>query len=194
MKAALLIVFSYLSGSIPVGYLLGRLSGVDVRQVGSGNIGATNVARVAGRTQGALTLLGDAGKGFIPVLLSSYLGFSLEVSALAGAAAFLGHLFPAFLKFQGGKGVATALGVLLWLAPAGTLVLAGIFLATALSRRMVSLSSLIAAGTAPIVLWSLSYPPPVLALSGFMAILIVLRHRDNIRRLFAGVEPKFGSR
>jgi glycerol-3-phosphate acyltransferase PlsY len=194
MEAALLIVFSYLSGSIPVGYLLGRLSGLDVRQVGSGNIGATNVARVAGRTQGVLTLLGDAAKGFIPVLLSSYLGFSLEVSALAGAAAFLGHLFPLFLKLQGGKGVATALGVLVWLAPAGTLILAGIFLATALSTRTVSLSSLIAAGAAPVLFWSLAYPPPVVALSLFVAVMITLRHRDNIRRLFAGVEPKFGSR
>jgi glycerol-3-phosphate acyltransferase PlsY len=193
MEAALLIIFAYLSGSIPVGYLLGRFSGVDVRQVGSGNIGATNVARVAGRTQGAFTLLGDTVKGFLPVVLSSYLGFSLEVSVLTGAAAFLGHLFPVFLKFQGGKGVATALGVLIWLAPAGTLVLAGIFLATALSKRVVSLSSLITAGVAPIVFWSLSYPPPVVALSVFFAIMIVLRHRDNIRRLFAGVEPKFGS-
>jgi glycerol-3-phosphate acyltransferase PlsY len=138
--------------------------------------------------------LGDAAKGFIPVLLSSYLGFSLEVSALAGAAAFLGHLFPLFLKLQGGKGVATALGVLVWLAPAGTLILAGIFLATALSTRTVSLSSLIAAGAAPVLFWSLAYPPPVVALSLFVAVMITLRHRDNIRRLFAGVEPKFGSR
>ncbi|MGH7833336.1 MAG: glycerol-3-phosphate 1-O-acyltransferase PlsY [Candidatus Binatia bacterium] len=194
MEAVLLILFAYLSGSIPVGYLLGRRSGVDVRQAGSGNIGATNVARVAGRTQGAFTLLGDAAKGLIPVVLSSYLGFSLEVSVLAGAAALLGHLFPLFLRFQGGKGVATALGVLIWLAPAGTLVLAGIFLATALSKRVVSLSSLIAAGAAPIVLWSLAYRPPVVALSVFFAIMIALRHRDNIRRLLAGVEPKFGSR
>jgi glycerol-3-phosphate acyltransferase PlsY len=194
MEAALLILFAYLSGSIPVGYLLGRCSGIDVRQVGSGNIGATNVARVAGRSQGVFTLLGDAAKGFIPVVLSSYWGFSLEASVLAGAAAFLGHLFPVFLKLQGGKGVATALGVLMWLAPAGTLVLAGIFLATALSKRLVSLASLIAAGASPLVLWSLSYPLPVVALSIFFALMIVLRHRDNIRRLLAGVEPKFGSR
>jgi glycerol-3-phosphate acyltransferase PlsY len=194
MEAVLLILLAYLSGSVPVGYLLGRRSGIDVRQVGSGNIGATNVARAAGRTQGALTLLGDAAKGFIPVLLSSYLGFSAEISALAGAAAFLGHLFPLFLKFHGGKGVATALGALIWLAPAGTLVLAGIFLAMALSSRVVSLSSLIAAAAAPLVFWSLVYPPQVVALSVFFALMIALRHRDNIRRLLAGVEPKFGSR
>jgi glycerol-3-phosphate acyltransferase PlsY len=161
--------------------------------VGSGNIGATNVARVVGKRQGILILAADAAKGFIPVFASLQLGFAPAAAALAGTAAFLGHLYPVFLKFQGGKGVATALGVFLGLAPMVTLVLIVIFAAVALASRIVSLGSMAAALAAPVILWFFSYPPAVISLSALIAAMIILRHRGNLRRLLAGTEPRFGS-
>ncbi|MGH7774340.1 MAG: glycerol-3-phosphate 1-O-acyltransferase PlsY [Candidatus Binatia bacterium] len=192
MITAITILFAYLLGSIPIGFLLGYLSGVDVRQAGSGNVGATNVARVVGKGQGLITLLGDVAKGFIPPFLSLQLGLGLWVSALAGLAAFLGHLYPAFLKFQGGKGVATALGVFLVLAPMATLVLVFVFSFVAMVSRLVSLASMVAAAFAPIALWLFSYSPLLIWLSLLIALLIIFRHQENIRRLIAGVEPRFG--
>jgi len=189
---ATLIIFGFLLGSVPTGYLLGAWMGVDVRTAGSRNIGATNVARVVGKRQGVLTLAADAAKGFIPVFAAVQLGFA-PVAALVGTAAFLGHLYPVFLKFQGGKGVATALGVFLGLAPLATLVLIVIFAAVALTSRIVSLSSMVAALAAPVTLWFFSYPPAVVGLSALIASMIILRHRDNLRRLLAGTEPRFAS-
>lgn len=184
-------MLAYLIGSVPTGYLLGGLAGVDVRQAGSGNVGATNVARVVGKLHGILTLIGDAAKGFIPVLLAVQLELHAAVTGVVAVAAFLGHLYPVFLKFQGGKGVATALGIFLALAPAATLVLIVVFAVVALSSKIVSLSSMIAAAAAPITLWIFSYPPFLVLMSGFLALMIILRHRDNIRRLLSGAEPKF---
>jgi glycerol-3-phosphate acyltransferase PlsY len=189
--AALLIGFAYLLGSVPTGYLLGYLSGVDVRRAGSGNVGATNVARVAGKKLGLLTLVGDTAKGFIPVYLARALGLDAGLTGVVALAAFLGHLYPVFLKFQGGKGVATALGALLALAPAAVGVLLPVFLLVALAGRMVSLASMIAAGAAPITLWLFGYPEPWIGVTAVMALFIVWRHRANIERLAAGAEPKF---
>ncbi len=191
MDALFMTVFAYLLGSIPTGFLLGSLSGVDVRRVGSGNVGATNVARVVGRRQGLMTLLGDVAKGFIPVYLSVYLELNPPTVALVGLAAFLGHLYPLFLKFQGGKGVATALGVYLALAPMATVVLIFVFSVVAMVSRVVSLASLIAAGFAPIAFWFFSYPPFLIWLSLLIGLLIVFRHRENIQRLLSGAEPRF---
>lgn len=191
MDTFFMLLFAYLLGSVPIGILLGYIYGVDIRQAGSGNIGATNVARVVGKRQGLITLLGDAGKGFIPVFLSFQLGFSFALTNLVGLAAFLGHLYPIFLRFQGGKGVATALGVFLWLAPKATLVLVLVFSLVAVVSRVVSLASLIAAGLAPVIFWVFSAPSPLVWLSLFMALLIILRHRENIQRLISGVEPRF---
>jgi acyl phosphate:glycerol-3-phosphate acyltransferase len=190
----IVMIFSYLLGSIPTGYIVGALAGVDIRKVGSGNVGATNVARVVGKKRGLLTLIADVGKGFIPVFVAGRLGFSHTAVALVAILAFLGHLYPVFLKFQGGKGVATALGALLALAPMATVILMVVFALVVGSSRLVSLSSIVAALAAPITLWSLSYPPPVIATGVFFAVMITARHRDNIRRLFAGTEPRFGSR
>lgn len=190
---ATLIIFTYLLGSVPTGYLMGAWMGVDVRTAGSGNIGATNVARVLGKRQGILTLAADVAKGLIPVFAAFQLGFAPGAAALVGTAAFLGHLYPVFLKFQGGKGVATALGVYAGLAPLTALVLIVIFAAVALASRIVSLGSMAAAVAAPVTLWFFSYPPPVVGLSALIAALIILRHRGNLRRLFAGTEPRFGS-
>ena len=191
MDVSFMAVFAYLLGSIPTGFLLGSLSGVDVRRAGSGNVGATNVARVVGRRQGLMTLLGDVAKGFIPVYLSVYLELNPPMVALVGLAAFLGHLYPLFLKFQGGKGVATALGVYLGLAPMATVVLIFVFSVVAMVSRMVSLASLIAAGFAPIAFWFFSYPPFLIWLSLLIGLLIVFRHRENIQRLLSGAEPRF---
>lgn len=191
MESVWILLFAYLIGSVPTGFLLGSLSGVDIRQAGSRNIGASNVARVVGWKTGLITLLSDAGKGFIPVLLSFQLGFSLIVTTLAALAAFLGHLYPVFLKFKGGKGVATALGGLAGLAPLATLVLISVFSLVVLVSRWISLASLTAATLAPVVLWLFSYPPPLLWTSLVMSALIIVRHRENIRRLISGREARF---
>ena len=190
---ATLIVFAYLLGSVPTGYLMGAWMGVDVRAAGSGNIGATNVARVIGKRHGILTLIADTAKGLIPVFATLQLGFTPTVAALVGVAAFLGHLYPVFLKFHGGKGVATALGVFLGMSPLATLVSIVVFAAVALTSRIVSLGSMAAALAAPVAFWFFSYPPKVVGLSAFIAAMIIVRHRGNIRRLLAGTEPRFGS-
>jgi glycerol-3-phosphate acyltransferase PlsY len=186
-------IFSYLLGSIPTGYIVGALAGVDVRAMGSGNIGATNVARTVGKKRGLLTLFADAAKGFIPVVLARHLGLTQSAVAIVAIAAFLGHLYPVFLKFHGGKGVATALGVFLAIAPMATLVLMAVFAAVVLTRRIVSLGALGAALTAPFTLWAFSYSPTFVAMSVFIAVMIVIRHRGNIQRMLDGTEPRFGS-
>jgi len=191
--AILITIISYLLGSIPTGYIVGILAGIDIRKVGSGNVGATNVVRTVGKTKGLLTLTADVAKGFIPVFVALRFGLSYTAVALVGVAAFLGHLYPLFLKFQGGKGVATALGVLLALAPMATLVLVAVFGVVVFFSRIASVSSIAAAVAAPITLWSFSYPPTIVAMSVFLAVMIILRHRGNIRRLFAGTEPRFGA-
>lgn len=186
-----MLLFAYLLGSVPTGFLLGSFSGVDVRRSGSGNVGATNVARVVGKTQGVITLAGDGAKGFIPVFLSLQLDFGLAMTNLVALAAFVGHLYPVFLRFHGGKGVATALGIFLALAPLATGVLLMVFSFVAITSRVVSLASLVTAGMAPIVFWLFSSPPPLIWLSLLMTLWIALRHRENIRRLISGAEPRF---
>ena len=190
---AILILFGYLLGSIPTGYLLGMLAGVDVTKAGSGNVGATNVARVLGRWQGGLTLIADAAKGLIPVVVAMQSGASLGATVLAGTAAFVGHLYPIFLKFRGGKGVATALGVFIALAPLAALILLVVFSLTALTSRIVSLGSMVTAAMAPLVLWLLHYPPSVIGVAAFIGAAIIFRHRSNIYRLINGSEPRFRS-
>lgn len=189
----ILILFGYLLGSVPTGFILGSMAGVDVRKAGSGNVGATNVARVAGKRQGILTLIGDTAKGVVPVILALQMGANLTTTVMAGAAAFVGHLYPVFLKFRGGKGVATALGVFVALAPVAALVLIVMFIAIALSSRIVSVGSIATAMAAPLILWLFSYPPIVVGIAVFIAAAITLRHRSNIQRLLNGTEPRFGS-
>jgi len=188
------VIFSYLLGSVPSGLIIGKLSGLDVRKAGSGNIGATNVARLLGKRGGLLTLVGDTAKGFIPVLIVQQMGFSHPVAALVGVAAFLGHVYPIFLKFKGGKGVATSFGVLLGLAPLATMILLVVFAAVAFTTRLVSLSSMVTAVAAPLVLWLFYYSPTYVIMTAFMAVMIVFRHYANIQRLLNGTEPRFGTR
>jgi glycerol-3-phosphate acyltransferase PlsY len=141
-----------------------------------------------------VTLTADVAKGLVPVIIAGRLGLSHTAVALIAVAAFLGHLYPLFLKFHGGKGVATAFGVLLAMAPMATLVLIAVFAVVAVSSRLISLSSIITALAAPVALWSLSYSPTIIAVGLFFALMVTLRHRDNIQRLLAGTEPKFSSR
>ena len=191
---ALLVVFSYLLGSVPSGLIIGKLSGLDVRKAGSGNIGATNVARLLGKKVGLLTLVADTGKGFVPIWLAQQIGLSDPITALVGIAAFLGHLYPIFLKFKGGKGVATGFGVLLGLAPLATTILLALFAAVAFTTRIVSLSSMVSAVAAPLVLWLFYYSPAYIMMAAVMAIMIVFRHYANIQRLLNGTEPRFSAR
>jgi glycerol-3-phosphate acyltransferase PlsY len=187
-----LLVAGYLLGSVPTGYIVGSMAGVDVRTAGSGNVGATNVARVLGKGRGALTLVVDVAKGWLPVFVAQRLELGLPTAVLAGTAAFFGHLYPVFLRFQGGKGVATAFGVFLGLAPALAPILIVIFGVVFAVTRVVSLGSMTAALAAPIVFWVMNYPPLASAMMSLVTAMIIWRHRANIQRLLAGTEPKFG--
>jgi len=196
LTLAIAVVGGYLLGSIPFGLIATRLGGAgDIRKIGSGNIGATNVLRSGRKDLAAITLLGDAGKGVLAVLLARWLTHdSAVVVALAGGAAFLGHLFPVWLKFKGGKGVATFYGVLLAAAwPVG--VLAAItWLAMAALFRISSLAALTAAALAAPFAMATDQPYAMLVLALFMAVLIFIRHRENIARLLKGEEPKIGKK
>jgi glycerol-3-phosphate acyltransferase PlsY len=193
MVEIILIVISYLLGSVPTGYILGSMVGVDVRKAGSGNVGATNVARVLGKGRGVLTLIIDVAKGWLPVFAAQQMEMSLPTASLAGVAAFLGHLYSVFLRFEGGKGVATAFGVFLALAPLPSLTSLTVFAVVFAASRLVSLGSMAAAVAAPLSFWLLGYPPPMIATAAFFALMIIWRHRGNIRRLLAGTEPKFSA-
>jgi glycerol-3-phosphate acyltransferase PlsY len=189
-----LIVLAYLCGSIPTGVWLARRRGVDPRDIGSGNIGATNVARAAGKTAGALTLAGDVSKGLLPVLLARAAGADPLGAALVGLAAFLGHLYPCFLGFQGGKGVAVSLGILLGLAPVAIAIAVPVFVLTVAATRYVSVGSMAAAAVTPLVLAGLGFPYPTTLLALLMGMGIAVRHRDNIRRIRFGTEARVGRR
>jgi len=192
--AVLFIALAYLVGSIPTGVLLGRLAGVDVRSAGSGNIGATNVARTAGRKLGVLTLLGDLTKGLAPVLAARGIGLAESVVAAVAVAALAGHVFSIFLGFRGGKGVATGLGALIGIAPGSLPIPLTLFVATFALSRIVSLSSIVAAASAPVAFLLLGYPRPACVAATTMALLILFRHRENIARLLAGTERRFESK
>ena len=189
-----LVVLAYLAGSIPTGVLLGRLAGVDVRLEGSGNIGATNVARTAGRKLGILTLVGDASKGLLPVLAARALAVGPVVLAAVAVAALCGHVFSVFLSFRGGKGVATGVGVLLGLAPAVVPIALGVFIASMALSRIVSLSSILASLVAPIAIALLGYPSAIAWAAAAIAAIIISRHHENISRLLAGTERRFESK
>ena len=186
-------VLGYLLGSIPFGLLLTRLAGTqDLRTIGSGNIGATNVLRTGRKSLAAATLIGDMMKGTVAVIIAGYFG-GPNAAMLAALGAFLGHLFPVWLKFRGGKGVATYLGVLLGLFWPGAVVFAVLWLATAYTSRYSSLSALVAAFVTPIFLWWFGQ----LALASLFVVLTLLlfyTHRENIRRLQAGTEGRIGAK
>ncbi len=189
---ALAALLGYLLGSIPFGLVLTKLAGLgDIRSIGSGNIGATNVLRTGRKDLALATLLLDGGKGAAAVLIARLV--SEDLTVIAGGAAILGHLFPVWLKFKGGKGVATTLGTLIaanWMVGIGACL---VWLLTAIVFRYSSLSALIAVAAAPVITLWLGNAPQVW-LAAFAAVLVWIRHHENIRRLLKGEEPKIGKK
>ncbi len=196
MTVYLLIAMGYLLGSIPFGVILTRLFGAgDLRQIGSGNIGATNVLRTGRKGLAAATLLLDGAKGAVAVLLARH--FAPEIgddgAMIAGAAAMIGHCYPLWLKFRGGKGVATLLGLALALAWPIGLLFAAMWLGTVLMARISSLGGMLGAVAAPVAALALGYPTYAVGLAG-LAVIVLWRHRENIARLRAGTEPRVGAK
>ena len=191
----LLLIFAYLLGSIPTGVILAKaFSNVDPRTQGSKNIGATNIYRTAGKKLGVITLLGDILKGLIPVVIARG---ALESHFWVGAvalAAFLGHLYPIFLKFKGGKGIATGLGAFLALAPLSAILSLLVFLAAVYKWRYISLGSLTATAAFPVFLAFLNPHHIYIPFAVIIGVLIFYRHRENIERLLGGRESKFGTK
>ena len=194
------LLFGYLCGSIPFGIILTRLAGTeDIRSVGSGNIGATNVLRTGNKPLAAATLLFDMLKGTAAVLiaqqLSSYESPSMAGlgAMIAGCGAFIGHVFPVWLKFKGGKGVATFLGVMLGLVWQATLITTLVWIATAAIFRYSSLAALVATAASPLVIWYFGYPP-VAMMFAMLAFIVWIKHSENISRLLSGIESKIGAK
>ncbi len=186
------IALGYLLGSIPFGLVITRLAGLgDIRSIGSGNIGATNVLRTGRKDLALLTLLLDSGKGAVAVLIASHWGLQAEMGA--GMGAFLGHLFPVWLRFKGGKGVATTLGILLALVPAAGVAACITWLLTAVTTRMSSLSALMAMLLAPFFT-AYFYDPKMCWMIGTISLIVWYKHKDNIKRIIAGTEPKIGKK
>lgn len=189
------LILGYLIGSLSFAVIVSKLFGLrDPRTHGSGNPGATNVLRTGHKLAAALTLLGDVAKGWLAMVIAAQLGGSQTAAALAGLAAFLGHLYPVFLGFKGGKGVATALGVLIgldgWLAAGAALA----WLATAIVTRYSSLAALVAAGVALLVAFARQGSGAVSLVAGAMCLLLIWRHKANIQRLLAGTESRIGEK
>ncbi|MBW2484634.1 MAG: glycerol-3-phosphate 1-O-acyltransferase PlsY [Deltaproteobacteria bacterium] len=198
----LFIIISYLIGSIPTGLLLAKaVGGGDIRKAGSGNIGATNVTRLLGKKLGMITLLGDVLKAAIPMLAVywyfAHTGLAISVQevdlavSLCGGAAFLGHIFPVYLKFKGGKGVATALGVFIILEPVAVLISLFLFTGIVYVSGFVSVGSLLVSALMTLWIWLLGGSPNHVFLAFFIAVFIWLKHMDNINRLLAGTEKSW---
>lgn len=195
----LALVAAYLLGSVPFAVLVSRVFGLaDPRSYGSKNPGATNVLRSGNKAAAALTLLGDAAKGFLAIWLASRVapehGWTQGMVALVGLAAFVGHLFPIFLKFKGGKGVATAAGVLLALNWVLGLMVLGVWIGTALISRYSSLGALMAAAAAPLIASLIGRFDGSVVVIGIMSGALIVKHWPNLQRLLAGTEPKIGSK
>jgi glycerol-3-phosphate acyltransferase PlsY len=194
-QTILFVLLAYLLGSIPFAVVVSKIYGLDdPRSHGSGNPGATNVLRTGSKSAAALTLLGDAAKGWLAVWLASHFDGSALAIAGAGIAAFLGHVFPVFLKFKGGKGVATALGVLAGFHPMIAVVAMATWLVVALVTRYSSVAAIAAAAEAPFATWILSGSAELATAAGLMSALLIWRHRGNIQRLRNGTESRIGSK
>ena len=194
MTGILVLIAAYLIGGIPFGYLLVRWkTGADVRSVGSGNIGATNVLRTTGRAAGVVTLLLDIAKGYLAVWLAGYyLSQCACWMSVAAVAVMLGHAYPVFLKFKGGKGVATFVGAFLFLQPVPALATMVVFLAVVAATRYISLGSILGAAVFPFGVWLISHAAwPVVVSAVVCSAFVIWRHQDNIARLLAGRENVF---
>jgi glycerol-3-phosphate acyltransferase PlsY len=200
MPGILALLLGYALGSVPFGLLLTKAAGLgDIRKVGSGNIGATNVLRTGNKGLAAATLLLDALKGTVAVLLAERLlgqpaGLAILCATVGGLGAFLGHLFPVWLGFKGGKGVATYIGVLLGLGWPLALLFCAIWLVVALVTRYSSLSALVASITTPAISWLVLHRPEIGLLGGLLSAMLIWKHRANIQRLLAGTEPRIGAK
>lgn len=184
-------IISYLIGSIPFGLIVGKLFGKDVRKEGSGNIGATNVTRVVGKKAGLLVLVLDAIKGFLPVYYLITLEYDPKIVSLVGIFAVIGHTFSVFLKFKGGKGVATALGVMLALSLKSSIIIVMFWLGVFLATGYVSIASIMSAGISWVVIHILTADIYYTYAAFFIALLIVFKHKSNIDRLLKGQEHRF---
>ena len=195
IRNVLLVIAAYLLGAIPFGLLIARLQkGIDIRDHGSGNIGTSNVLRTLGKRAALLTLVGDLLKGYLPVLAGSLWGVSQPWVVIAGAAAVIGHNWPIYIHFRGGKGVATSFGAALGIVPAAAGLALLVYLLVAAIARYTSLAALVS--SASLLLWVhlLRASRPQVLFSVFAALLIYLRHRENIQRLILGTERKIGQR
>jgi glycerol-3-phosphate acyltransferase PlsY len=197
MTPVLILLADYLIGSLPFGYLLVRWkTGEDVRSLGSGNIGATNVLRTTGRLVATLTLLLDIAKGWFAVWLMARFGEATPAWLSAAALAVMaGHAYPVFLKFQGGKAVASFIGAFLYLTPAPMVAALVLFVIVVAATRHISMGSIIAAGSLPVAAWFIEHPPAVVLIATIAAaVFIIYRHRANVSRIRAGTEYVFGER
>jgi glycerol-3-phosphate acyltransferase PlsY len=193
---ALTAIVSYLLGSIPTGYLVAKARGVDIRSVGSGNIGATNVFRILGKGAGIFVLFADALKGFVAC---RFVAFGTDMPSemhhlVAGLFAILGHNYTCWLRFKGGKGIATSAGVLLALTPAGFGIALAIFLIVLAASKFVSLSSISAAAVLPFAVWLTHGAPAMIGLTAVLSGMAIFKHRANIKRLLAGTEARIGQK
>ena len=188
------ILLGYLAGSVPFAYLLARLKGIDVRVAGSGNVGAANVLRTTGPWRGVIVMSLDVAKGIGAVAIAHMLAGGTALIALTGAAAIVGHVYPVWLRFHGGKGVAVAAGVFTVLSPGATATAAALFLITAWITRYVSLASIAATLTLPPAAWIFGAPLSVILVAAGTSILILFRHRTNWSRLRRGTERRMGAR
>ena len=188
------ILLGYLAGSVPFAYLLARRRGIDVRVAGSGNVGAANVLRTTGPWRGVIVMGLDMSKGLAAVAIGNLLAGGTALIALTGAAAIVGHIYPVWLRFHGGKGVAVAAGVFTMLSPGATAAAAALFLVTAWTTRYVSLASIAATVALPPAAWLLGSPLSVVLVAAGAAVLILFRHRTNWHRLRMGTERRVGAR
>ncbi|MDI6786300.1 MAG: glycerol-3-phosphate 1-O-acyltransferase PlsY [bacterium] len=200
-KIVMLFIFSYLLGAIPFGYLAGKLlKGIDIREYGSGNLGATNVYRTVGKITGIIVLLLDIGKGLLAVIVAD--SFALNgliinrelILIIAGLCAVMGHNWPLYLKFKGGKGVATSVGIFIGLAPVAMMICIGLFVIIVAIWRYISLGSIVIALSLPLLMYYLNYGIHLTTFSAMVGIFIILRHISNIKRLYLGTENKFGQK
>lgn len=193
-RALMVMALSFLVGSIPFGLVFTMGSGVDIRKTGSGNTGATNVLRAAGKRAAFLTLMGDLLKGVAAVALARELGLGVMVEGAAGLCSVLGHDFSVFLRFRGGKGVATSLGVILIYIPMAGILTCIIWLATVLAARYSSLGAIVSFAALPALVWALGGSSEKLAVSAIITVLLLYKHRTNIRNILKGTESKVGQK
>jgi glycerol-3-phosphate acyltransferase PlsY len=187
------ILLGYAMGSVPFAFLLARRAGIDVRVAGSGNVGAANVLRTSGLPLGVTVMMLDIGKGAASVLTAYAAAGSVASMAAAGAAAIVGHIYPVWLRFHGGKGVAVAAGAFAVLAPVATIAASAVFFATVGVSRLISLGSMAATVTLPSAAWLAGAPPAVVSAAVGCAALILFRHRANMRRILEGTERRVGA-